>query len=73
MTRPPEFSAPLQALRVKIGDRAFLALLKTWTTKNAGGNVSTADFVSLAEKTSGQSLQAFFQTWIYDTTKPTTW
>ena len=65
--------AALQALRVKIGGPAFFTLLKQWTTENADGNVTTADLVTLAEKVSGQQLGAFFQTWIYSTTKPTTW
>ena len=39
---------------------------------NAGGNVSTADFVGLAESISGQDLDPFFTTWIYTPSKPGT-
>lgn len=63
----------LQALREKIGDRAFFTLLRTWYAANRDGTVGTADFVRLAERVSGQRLNAFFQTWIYTPGKPTTW
>jgi len=63
-------AAALQALRTTIGDRAFFAVLKKWTTQNKGGNVTTADFIALAEKVSHRELDAFFQTWIYTGSKP---
>ena len=63
----------LQALRAKIGDRAFFRLLREWYAKNRNGNVTTADFVHLAEKRGGRDLDAFFDTWLYQPTKPTTW
>ena len=66
-------AAALQALREKIGDQAFFTVLRRWTTENAGGNVTTADFVALAEQVSGQSLDAFFDTWIYRPGRPARW
>jgi aminopeptidase N len=66
-------AAALQALRVKIGDDDFFTLLERWTTENADGNVTTADFAALAEEVSGQQLDDFFTTWIYTPGKPTTW
>jgi len=66
-------AAALQALRVKIGDRSFSTVLRRWATENAGANVSTADLVALAEQVSGQSLDAFFATWIDARVKPTSW
>jgi aminopeptidase N len=66
-------AAALQALRVEIGDEAFFTLLRRWATENAGGNVSTADLVALAEQVSGQQLDAFFDTWIYAAGKPVDW
>ncbi|GAB4079265.1 M1 family metallopeptidase [Modestobacter muralis] len=66
-------AAALQALRVAIGDPAFFAVLRAWATENADGNVTTADFVALSERISGQQLDAFFQAWIYAPVKPTTW
>jgi aminopeptidase N len=63
----------LQALRAKIGDRAFFTLLRTWYAANRDSTAGTADFVRLAERVSGQRLAGFFQTWIYTPGKPTTW
>ena len=52
----------LQALREKIGDEKFFTILKAWTAKYRHGNATTADFIALSEKISGQDLDAFFQT-----------
>jgi aminopeptidase N len=66
-------AAALHALRGEIGEDAFDTLLLRWTTENAGGNVSTADLVTLAEEVSGRQLDAFFETWISTPEKPATW
>jgi aminopeptidase N len=66
-------AAALQALRVKIGDDPFFELLYRWTTENEDSNVSTADFLALAEEVSGQQLDQFFEVWIYTPSKPTAW
>jgi aminopeptidase N len=58
-------------LRERIGDTAFFKLLPAWTKLHRYGNASTADFIKLAEKISGQQLDDLFQTWIYTTGKPT--
>jgi aminopeptidase N len=63
----------LQALREKIGDDAFFRILRNWTAEHAHGNATTEQFIDLAQRISGQDLSAFFQTWLYTTTKPTTW
>jgi aminopeptidase N len=63
----------LQALRGKVGDRAFFGIMRAWYARHRDGNVTTADFVRLAERRTGQQLDAFFQTWLYTPTKPTTW
>jgi len=63
-------AATLHALRRNIGNADFFTLLRRWTTRNAGGNVSTADFVALAERISGRQLDAFFTTWLYTPSKP---
>jgi aminopeptidase N len=61
----------LQMLRERIGDTAFFKLLPTWTKLHRYGNASTAEFIKLAEKISGQQLDDLFQTWLYTTGKPT--
>jgi aminopeptidase N len=63
----------LQALREKIGDMTFFQLLKAWATQNRYGNVTTPQFIALAEQMSGMDLTAFFDAWIFQEAKPVTW
>jgi aminopeptidase N len=63
----------LQALRRQVGDDTFLSILRTWYADHRGGNVTTADFTSLAERISGQDLDHFFQVWLYRAGRPTSW
>ncbi|KOG88156.1 M1 family metallopeptidase [Streptomyces varsoviensis] len=60
----------LQALRERIGDKAFFELLPAWTKQNRYGNAEIDDFVDLAEEISGKSLDGLFETWIYEPSKP---
>jgi aminopeptidase N len=60
----------LQALRAKIGDADFFALLREWGQQRKQQNYSTADFRAMAERISGQDLGNFFQVWIYTPGKP---
>jgi aminopeptidase N len=60
----------LAALRAEIGDDAFLTVLRRWAAENADGNVTTDDFVALAEEVSGQQLDDLFQTWLFTPQKP---
>src|SRR3954453_17431589 len=48
----------LQALRTKIGDDAFFEILRTWTAEHRFGNGTTAQFIALSERVSGQDLGA---------------
>jgi aminopeptidase N len=63
----------LEALREKIGDPIFFQLLRDWATQHRYGNVTTADFIALAEQLSGMSLDHFFDVWLYQPDKPTSW
>jgi aminopeptidase N len=63
----------LQALRQKIGDGAFFELMRDWATQNRYGNVTTAQFIDLAEQHSGMDLKHFFDVWLYQPDKPTSW
>jgi aminopeptidase N len=63
----------LQALRDKLGDKRFFKIMRLWAQQNRYGNVTTAEFISLCERTSGHNLRAFFQAWLYREGKPTTW
>ncbi|MGW7300620.1 M1 family metallopeptidase [Streptomyces sp. NPDC054829] len=60
----------LQALRNEIGDEDFFAILKGWTAKYAHGNATVADFRKYAERVSARSLGEFFDTWLYEPSKP---
>jgi aminopeptidase N len=62
----------LQALRQTVGDEVFFDILEEWTESNTGGNVSTADFIKLAERLSGQDLAGFFTMWLYTPSRPGT-
>jgi aminopeptidase N len=62
----------LQALRKTVGDDTFFTILQTWAKDHDGGNATIPDFVALAEKVSGKSLQSLFQTWLYTKGKPAT-
>ena len=60
----------LASLRHKIGDDKFFLLLRTWVAQHRYGNVTTKEFTALANKVSGQNLDAFFKTWLWDQSKP---
>ncbi len=60
----------LHALRNAVGDEDFLRILHEWAQLNAGGNVSTDDFIALAQKISGQELNPLFDEWLFTAEKP---
>ena len=63
----------LEALREKVGDSTFLEILRRWAAEHQYGNVSTPEFIALAEQQSGQDLDEFFRIWLYQTAKPKGW
>ena len=63
----------LQALRQKVGDFAFFQIMRRWATENRESNVTTAQFVALAERISDMQLDDFFDVWLYRPKKPTSW
>jgi aminopeptidase N len=63
----------LQALREKVGDRAFFQILRDWAAQHRYGNVTTPQFIALAERDSGMSLGHFFDVWLFRPEKPTSW
>jgi aminopeptidase N len=60
----------LEALREKIGDRAFFTVMRRWYAEHKYGNVSTPEFVALAQQVSRQNLGPFFRAWLYTPGKP---
>ncbi|MDP9143224.1 MAG: immune inhibitor A, partial [Actinomycetota bacterium] len=59
----------LHALRMQIGDGAFFELLRRWTRRGPR-NVSTDEFIALAERISGQDLGDLFDAWLFTGSKP---
>ena len=55
----------LQALRVAVGDDVFFDILAEWVASQAGGTVTTDEFIALAEKLSGQQLDELFTEWLF--------
>jgi aminopeptidase N len=60
----------LQALRTAVGDDAFFRILRRWYAQNRYGNVSTADFIALSERVSGQQLDDLFEAWLHQEGRP---
>jgi aminopeptidase N len=60
----------LQALRQKLGEATFLQIVRTWYAENRFSNVTTQDFIALAERVSGQQLDQFFQVWLFEEGRP---
>ena len=60
----------LHVLRNEIGDADFFRLLQRWARSQAGGNVTTDDFIALAEQISGEDLDDLFDAWLFGTDRP---
>ncbi|MET1061424.1 MAG: M1 family peptidase, partial [Aeromicrobium sp.] len=60
----------LHALRGVVGDATFFRILRTWTRSRAGDNVTTPQFIALAERLSGRDLDAFFTEWLFTEGRP---
>ncbi|MFG2352255.1 M1 family metallopeptidase [Streptomyces sp. NPDC048521] len=60
----------LHELRKAVGDEDFFRILRAWADGHRGGHGTTAQFVRLAEQTSGKRLGGLFSTWLYTKGKP---
>ena len=60
----------LHQLRLTVGDDDFFRILRLWARSQAGGNVTTAEFIRLAESVSGQQLDDLFQAWLFTSGRP---
>ncbi|GIJ26443.1 metallopeptidase [Micromonospora qiuiae] len=63
----------LHALRGKVGDDAFFRILRQWAELHRHSHAATSDFIALAERESGKDLTAFFEVWLFQRGKPTSW
>jgi aminopeptidase N len=60
----------LEAVRTTVGDDNFFTILKTFTSRFAGKNASTKDFVAVANEVSKQDLTSLFDAWLYQPALP---
>ena len=63
----------LQALRLTVGDEDFFQILREWVASQAGGHVTTDEFIALVKAVSDvpdEQLDALFQTWLFTPEKP---
>ncbi|MEZ4657231.1 MAG: M1 family metallopeptidase [Caldilineaceae bacterium] len=60
----------LHALRMRVGDEPFFAILQSYAERFAYGNATTADFIAVAEEISGQELDELFNAWLYEDPLP---
>jgi len=60
----------LHALRLELGDDLFRQILRTYYARFEGGNVTTADFIAVANEVSGRDLTGFLNGWIYSAEMP---
>jgi aminopeptidase N len=63
----------LEALREKVGDAVFFRIMRDWAQHNRFGNVTTQQFIALAQRLSGRDLTRFFDLWLYRPGKPVRW
>ena len=56
----------LHALRLEVGDKVFFEILQTYTSRYQYSNVTTDDFIAVAEEISGQDLGDLFQAWLFE-------
>ena len=63
-------AAFLIALRTTIGNAPFATLLKQWAGRKASAPATTAGLLALAESVSGKQLDALFDVWLNQPTKP---
>ncbi len=60
----------LHALRGRLGDEKFFALLKDWTTRYRHSNAVTDDFTGLAAEYCDEPLASLWANWLYSTALP---
>jgi len=60
----------LHALRLEVGDEDFLRIVRRWADSQAGGFVTTDEFVALAERVPGEQLDVLFEEWLFLPARP---
>lgn len=60
----------LHALRLAVGDEAFMEILRTYYARFADQNVTTNEFLDVASEVSGRDVRPIMDPWLYDTDLP---
>jgi len=60
----------LHALRRRVGDESFFALLRDWTTRYRHSSAVTDDFTGLAANYAHESLRPLWDAWLYSARVP---
>ena len=60
----------LHALRLAVGDETFVEILRTYYARFADGNVTTEDFIAVANEGSGRDVHEIVDPWLYAATLP---
>jgi len=60
----------LEALRIKVGTKPMLRVLRRWAAAHALANANIEQFIAHAERVTGENLGPFFQRWLYKRGKP---
>jgi hypothetical protein len=60
----------LHQLRLAVGDDDFFRIVRKWARRYAGENVTTYQFIALAERISGQQLDDLFEAWLFTPGRP---
>ncbi len=60
----------LHALRREVGEADFFRILRRWAYPRVRVPATTANFIALAERVSGEQLDALFAAWLFSDTKP---
>lgn len=60
----------LHQLRLEVGNRDFFRILRRWAQSREGDNVTTRQFKRLAERISGEQLDALFRVWLFTPGRP---
>jgi aminopeptidase N len=61
----PKGSSVLHMLRTRLGDDVFFRGLSTWVERYQLRTAETSDFRRVMEEVSGESLEQFFNQWLY--------
>ena len=60
----------LHRLRLAVGEKNFFEILQRWSASRVDGNVTTGQFIRLAEEVSGKNLDGLFDRWLFKPKKP---